>query len=136
MYFIELWPLCEPRPGVSLADGLRDSWSLQCLWSLSLFLVPVTSLSSLKFANLKTCPFTYTTENLEREFDKEMRQVTVITCRTVLTRNLLICSSPIYSHFFISSLFFPWVHLHFSPFPLHLDNPLKIPCLPKKPIIP
>lgn len=48
----------------------RPHRSLQCSWSLSQFLVPATSLSYLKFASLKTCPLTYTTENLIRRWDR------------------------------------------------------------------
>lgn len=89
------WPPCEPRSGVSLVDGLQDPWPLQYSAARSsLSQLPAYPTSNLP-VGLKTCSLTYTTVNLEREFNKEMRQVTVIIFRNVLTRNLLTCSFPI-----------------------------------------
>lgn len=51
--------------GVSLVGGLQDPWSLLCSAARSsLFQLPAYPASNLP-VGLKTCPLTYTTENLE-----------------------------------------------------------------------
>lgn len=88
---IQLSPLCEPRPGVSWQMAFETT-SVSPVLMVSLT-VPCPSYQLIL---PQICQFKNMSPHIHnREFNKEMGQVTVITCTTVLTRNLLICSSPV-----------------------------------------
>lgn len=109
------------------------------VFSCQVFLVPLTSLSCLKFASRfkNMSPHTHNRELnhrrfLETEFNEEMRQATVITCRSwpgkcidqepaYLQLSCLISYLLYFSHAYSS-----WIHLDLSPsLPLHLKHPIK-----------